>query len=531
MSNELKISALKEKWEEYKTVDISEAKNAYDKFHEWIKDLPEWDSDKPLNHITLDQYTSLKKSSDAVYFTNWLERRTEKCGKFRTASSYAYGVYRINSDVEGYKTVEQREKKGASNALDKKNAEDYFKNNVRPVLNTLATLTDGCIKVAPLEINYARKIAYMFNPDKLLPIFKKETIESIANFFGIEDDFDSSSLMATSEILEKVRGDWKLGDTDFELTQKLGMFLFDYFGKSFSLAHKNTIFYGAPGTGKTYIVQEGLKQRLLLAGADKKNVYFTQFHPSYSYEDFIDGLKPVSGGNGSITLKLQSGNFKKLCKLATDNLREAKKEKKTPQEFYFVADEINRAELSRVFGEVLVCLEESKRIDFDDQGGITGLFLKSQYGHLDSESDAVLTMNGEHYFGVPSNLYFIGTMNDVDRSIDSFDLALRRRFVWIRKDCEYEVIQDKFFTDKAVESYIKICKGINRLIAEEWGMGRSYEIGHAYFLEMKTINKGNVAKLFEHKISPLLAEYLRAEYSVAEIESKLKAAKERFVLP
>jgi 5-methylcytosine-specific restriction endonuclease McrBC GTP-binding regulatory subunit McrB len=367
----------------------------------------------------------------------------------------------------------------------------------------------------------------MYNPEKLLPIFKREVIEAIASFIGIE--VEASNYKATSVILDTLSVKWDLEPYSFELTQKLGDFLWTMFGKSFSLENKNIIFYGAPGTGKTYTVLEGIKQRILIAGDDENEVLdFSQFHPSYSYEDFIEGFKPVNGGNG-ISLELKSGRFKKLCKKAMVELRDARTNKREPKSYYFVADEINRAELSRVLGEVLVCLEDSKRIDFDKDEKLTGLYLQSQYGHLDTEDQAVLTIKNKHYFGIPSNLYFIGTMNDIDRSIDSFDLALRRRFVWKRMDCDYAVIKDKFLYDSQVESYVEICKKLNTLIADEWGLGQSYQIGHAYFLEVgKKINKSAMQRLFKSKIKPLLSEYLRAEYAPKEIEQKLKDAENIF---
>lgn len=523
-NNSTNIENLKAKWEQFKfdPSGSNAEKIAFDN----------WEPGRNIEKMTLDEYTNLLKEG-AAYFTNWMERQTEKCGKFRTSSSFAYGIYRKNETDESYMSSEQRGRSKDKTPLNRDNANKFFINTVRPVIASLAGFEDRPDGVTPLEINYARKIAYMYNPEKLLPIFKREVIEAIASFLGIE--VDASNYKATGIILDELIENWALGESNFELTQKLGAFMWNMFGKSFSLDHKNTIFYGAPGTGKTHTVLEGIKQRILIANDDVNEVLdFAQFHPSYSYEDFIEGFKPVKSENGGISLELRSGRFKQFCKKALEELRKARNEKREPKNYYFIADEINRAELSRVLGEVLVCLEDSKRIDFDEKGNPTkGLYLKSQYGHLDTQEQAVLTIGSEHYFGVPSNLCFIGTMNDIDRSIDSFDLALRRRFVWQRMDCDYGVIKGELAINNdaaVVEKYAEICVGLNELIAETWGLGQPYQIGHAYFLEVGKINAGALQRLFDSRIKPLLNEYLRAEYAPNEIEKKLKAAQDIFIL-
>jgi hypothetical protein len=527
MSN---IDMLKRAWDGYGKLNKSSEEKA--KF-----DI--WKEAHPIKDMTLDQYTNLLIGNDEGYFTNWMERKTEHCGKFRTGSSFAYGIYQVNQEgTPLYMTSEQRGKTKGKTPLSQVDANKFFISQILPVVGKLTNFEDMPAGVSPLEINYARKIAYMYHPEMLLPIFKREVIEAIRDFFGIEN-VDSSDYKATSLILNHLCEIWELPTPDFDLTQKLGAFLYENFGKSFSLEHKNIIFYGAPGTGKTYTVFEGLKQRILIDGDDKDDVLdIAQFHPSYSYEDFIEGFKPVPS-NGSISLVLKSGRFKLLCKKAMANLKAARSNphsEKNPsgtklKNYYFIADEINRAELSRVLGEVLVCLEESNRVDFDKNGDLTqGIYLKSQYGHLDTDTEAVLTMNKEHYFGVPSNLYFIGTMNDIDRSIDSFDLALRRRFVWKRMDCDYSVIKERMAAKNSdnIDEYVEICKSLNRLISQTWRLGSSYEIGHAYYLGMEKVSKGSIKNLFETKIGPLLAEYLRAEYDLSEIEAKLKEAEKIF---
>lgn len=547
MSN--KIEQLKKQWNIW-----DKSWNSVEQYNGFIEKYPV----NLLEKLTLEEYTNIKINDNDEYFTHWLERKTENCGKFRTASSYAYGIYKVNPNniqdenekkiaEDKYKAFDENNKK-SKDYLSNDKAQEYFKKTVLPIIVALSKYEDigdnhNLKTVRPLDINYARKIAYMYNVNKLIPIFKKEVLESISEFFDIKDEIDFSSYKATELILEKIKKEFELNkDIDIQQSQKLASFLWEKFGTSVSFESKNIIYYGAPGTGKTYTVQNAIKQKMLLENAKS---FFTQFHPSFGYEDFIEGLKP-SIKNGATELVLTDGIFKKFCKEAMNELKNARKEKREPISYYFLADEINRAELSTVFGELLLCIEESKRVDFDDKGNIKNgsMLIGTQYSYLyKNENDAVIVDKGEYKFGVPINLYFIGTMNDIDRSIDSFDLALRRRFIWERMDCKYEVIlNDEKFKDveeKNLNNYITICENLNNFIALTLGLGKSYEIGHSYFMNIEIPTKGqnankitqnNVELLFNKKLKPLIEEYLRGEYSLSDIEKELEKAQNIFKL-
>jgi len=223
---------------------------------------------------------------------------------------------------------------------------------------------------------------------------------------------------------------------------------------------KNIIYYGAPGTGKTYEIKSNIEN--IVEDIDKQFV-MTQFHPSYTYEDFIEGIKPAVISENSVNLKLKDGEFRIFCdkaKVDEDNFLNEKDfyEAIRKYGYFFFVDEINRAELSRVFGELLYSLEYRGK-----EGKI-----KTQYASMREEHD--------QYFYIPKNLFFIGTMNDVDRSIDSFDLALRRRFLWIKKECNYQLIENRFGT-----TYKKACEALNNFIINIDALGEKYQIGHAYF--------------------------------------------------
>jgi hypothetical protein len=299
----------------------------------------------------------------------------------------------------------------------------------------------------------------------------------------------------------------------------------------------NMIFYGAPGTGKTYHVT---KQLIDFNNVEEANFKVVQFHPSYGYEDFIEGVKPKGlTSDGNIKFELVNGEFKQFCIDAS---------KKPKEKFYFIVDEINRAELSRTFGELLYCFEY--RVEFEDDGTINydknkTNFIRTQYSNLIDNLDnkdelSLFVHDDKSYFGIPENVYFIGTMNDIDRSIDSFDMALRRRFVWIRKDCDLEVVQEWLF-EKAIaedisDKYIKACESLNIYIEKDLGLGKSFQIGHAYFMKLQlednsdNLKEEMLEQLWNNNIKPLLNEYLRAEDVENKIEEKLLPAKERFSL-
>jgi hypothetical protein len=327
------------------------------------------------------------------------------------------------------------------------------------------------------------------------------------------------------------------------------------------LPAKNVIYYGAPGTGKTFDLLKMIKAKTETQDINCPDKYYkvVQFHPSYNYEDFIDGIKPAKASgnsNGSMNLELQNGVFKQMCIDAFKELVKAQEDsekKYKPKTYYFIADEINRAELSRVFGELLVCLEEDKRLKYNN-GKLDGLLLKTQNSSLWDDKHAVVKIeNGnckdtvELYFGVPENIYFLGTMNDIDKSIDSFDLALRRRFKWVYKGCNYDVIAnfltEKNVSDEDIAGYIndgknKNKKGrcilLNEYINLKLGLGKSYELGHSYFMKLNIANNGVVYKnsyvnLFDYEIAPLVTEYLRAEFDLKGVETHIKKMKAIFI--
>ncbi len=285
------------------------------------------------------------------------------------------------------------------------------------------------------------------------------------------------------------------------------------------MANKQIVLTGAPGTGKTYLAMQVAAE--MIGCKDNKDdklenndrFEFVQFHPNYDYSDFVEGLKPKLV-NGQISFKLRPGIFKNFCKKAQEAYdaspaedSELNKEKKNAPKYVFVIDEINRADLSRVFGELFFGLEEDYR----------GKPIKMQYSYIDDTDDKKAnegkeTKEIDRTFSIPPNVYIIGTMNDIDRSVESMDFALRRRFAWKEISAEdSEVIIDDAKIDdaKKVEAK-KRMTSLNAKIVEIMG-STSYQIGGAYFkkLEKYTKDENPFVSLWTNHIEGLLKEYLR----------------------
>jgi len=314
---------------------------------------------------------------------------------------------------------------------------------------------------------------------------------------------------------------------------------------------KQVVKYGAPGTGKTYeakkiarlqfdIWKSMFAEEQELSFEDVKEL--VQFHPSYSYEDFMEGLRP-NIKNGQTQLKLQNGVFKSFCieagrwevdiasfplskKFSELTIADIKpyKEKLVGDywnyifnqteinkkivdilpPYFIIIDEINRAELSRVFGELMYCLEYR---------GVGGA-IKTQYAQLNDDGTGMIKLGNSFQFFVPHNLYILATMNTIDRSVESFDFALRRRFKW------EEVLPDTQLLHYHLQEFnprwIKLSENLEALntsIKDEALLGKDYCIGHAYLWELpypKELSVTEVKRnIWNDSISPLIEEYLR----------------------
>lgn len=236
---------------------------------------------------------------------------------------------------------------------------------------------------------------------------------------------------------------------------------------------KNVILQGAPGVGKTFAAKRLAYS--MMGAMDPNRVMMVQFHQSYSYEDFIEGYRPAANG-----FVLNKGAFYKFCKAAeTDD----------ENEYFFIIDEINRGNLSRIFGELFMLIESDKR----------GVQLQLLY-------------SGER-FAVPKNVYIIGMMNTADRSLAMLDYALRRRFAFYEMRPGFDTDGFRAYRmslgSEKFDRLIHCVEGLNGAIAADASLGEGFCVGHSYFCNL-TAEKATdraLSAILEYELIPLLREY------------------------
>jgi len=237
---------------------------------------------------------------------------------------------------------------------------------------------------------------------------------------------------------------------------------------------KNLILRGAPGVGKTYIATR--LAYVMMEERDETRIHMVQFHQSYSYEDFIQGFRPKAEGEG---FELKQGPF----------VRFARKAERDPErDYFFIIDEINRGNMSKIFGELMMLIEEDKR------------------------GEQINLLYSNERFSVPPNLYIVGMMNTADRSLALLDYALRRRFSFFEiKPAFYNETFNSYINKlnnpAALNRIIDEIKSLNQQIVEELGTG--FQIGHSYFVgdAYKVDTENRVKEVIEYEIIPQLFEY------------------------
>ncbi|MBF1253660.1 MAG: AAA family ATPase, partial [Isoptericola variabilis] len=240
-------------------------------------------------------------------------------------------------------------------------------------------------------------------------------------------------------------------------------------------AKKNIILQGAPGVGKTFAAKRLAYS--MMGVKDVSRVMLIQFHQSYSYEDFIEGYRPSGQG-----FELVKGAFYSFCKKAADD---------EENDYFFIIDEINRGNLSKIFGELFMLIESDKR----------------------GPKNKLQLLYSRELFYVPRNVHIIGMMNTADRSLAMLDYALRRRFAFVELRPAFD--SDGFreycsgLGNPTFEALVREVESLNRAIAEDESLGDGFCIGHSYFCNMKpeTCTDSALASIVDYELIPMLKEY------------------------
>ena len=287
-----------------------------------------------------------------------------------------------------------------------------------------------------------------------------------------------NSLFEVEEISSEIKSDFEPYDEDsffkevFISPEKYGTIM------NLLARKKNIILQGAPGVGKSFAAK-----RLAYSIIGEKNteqVKLVQFHQSYSYEDFIVGFRPSEEENKQFEKKY--GVFYEFCKKAIDD---------SDNKYFFIIDEINRGNMSKIFGELLLLIESDKRGP------------KNKIQLLYSNED----------FYVPDNVYIIGMMNTADRSLAMIDYALRRRFAFVEFEPAFESegfkLQQKEISNEKYNRLIDCVEDLNERITSDVSLGKGFRIGHSYFIprNFSDVDDEWLSDVVHYELIPLLEEY------------------------
>ena len=311
----------------------------------------------------------------------------------------------------------------------------------------------------------------------------KKALSAITEDTSIDESVQSESLPQGSSYTEE---DF-MGETFLtkDETEELRMIL---------RKNKNIILQGPPGVGKTWTAKR--IAYLMMGEVDDSRIESIQFHQNYSYDSFIEGYRP-----NETSFSLEKGVFRNFCETVDKD--------KQKRDYFFIIDEINRGNISKIMGELLCLIEK---------------------GYRGKEHALPLSYSQELFF-VPDNVYIIGMMNTADRSLSIIDYALRRRFAFFQMtpkfDSEGFKAYNALIKEPAFGKVIEAIKELNQTIDDDSVLGEGFEIGHSYFCIGKAISKIELKTIVKYQIIPMLKEYwFDNPTKAAEEEEKLLGAVE-----